>query len=38
MPLDGETPPVVLSGDLGPDAYSGYPWLTIQSWGRQQDG
>jgi dipeptidyl aminopeptidase/acylaminoacyl peptidase len=38
MPLDRETPPVVLSGDVGPDAYSGYPWLTIQSWGRQQDG
>ena len=38
VPLDGETPPVVLSGDLGPDAYSGYPWLPIQSWGRQQAG
>jgi hypothetical protein len=38
VPLDAETPPVVLSGDLPPDAYSGYPWLTIQSWGRQQGG
>ena len=38
VPLDGETPPVVLSGDLGADAYSGYPWLPIQSWGRQQAG
>ena len=34
--LDAETAPVVLSGDLGFDVYSGIPWLPIQSWGRQQ--
>jgi Tol biopolymer transport system component len=38
VPLDGETPPVVLSGDLGTDVYSGIPWLPIQTWGRQQVG
>jgi hypothetical protein len=36
--LDGETPPVVLSGDLEAAVYSGIPWLPIQSWGRQQGG
>ncbi len=34
VPVDGKTTPVVLSSD--PVAvYSGFPWLTIQSWGRQ---
>jgi hypothetical protein len=32
--VDGKTPPVVLSGD-SVAVYSGFPWLTIQSWGRQ---
>ena len=36
--LDGETPPVVLSGDLVASVYSGDPWLPAQSWGRQQGG
>jgi Tol biopolymer transport system component len=36
--LDGETPPVVLSGALGAGVYSGYPWLPFQSWGRQPAG
>lgn len=37
VPVDGETPPVVLSGDLEAAVYSGFPWLPIQSWGRQPD-
>ena len=36
--VDGETPPVILSGDLDPAVYYGVPWLPDQSWGRQPDG
>ena len=35
--VDGDTPPVVLSGDLTAAVYSGFPWLPIQSWGPQSD-
>jgi WD40-like Beta Propeller Repeat len=38
VPVDRETRPVVLSGDLTAAVYSGFPWLPIQSWGRQPGG
>ena len=38
VPVDPAGEPVVLSGDIEPVVYPGYPflpWMTIQSWGRQ---
>jgi Tol biopolymer transport system component len=34
VPVDGRTPPVVLSEALGVSVYSGYPWLPFQNWSR----